>query len=82
MQTLMIADSSRAFADTLEAAFQDRFRIIKAFDGNNAQVMLRDQRPDVAVINLMLPYKDGLAAFAAILAVMLAWVWTISGFSS
>lgn len=56
----MIADSSRAFADTLEAAFQDRFRIIKAFDGNNAQVMLRDQRPDVAVINLMLPYKDGL----------------------
>ena len=60
MQKLMIADSSTAFADALEAAFQDRYQILKAYDGNAALAMLQAHRPDVAIINLMLPYKDGL----------------------
>jgi len=60
VKTMMIADQSNAFTDTLEAAFQDQFRIIKAFDGNSALAMLQKQQPDVAIINLMLPYKDGL----------------------
>ncbi len=60
MQTLMIADASTAFADVVEAAFRDRYRIIKAFDGNKAFSMLQEYQPDVAIINLMLPYKDGL----------------------
>ena len=60
MQTLLIADSSTAFADVLEAAFQDRYRVIKAFDGNSAFTLLQEHQPEVAIINLMLPYKDGL----------------------
>lgn len=60
MQKLMIADNSAAFIDMLEAAFQDRYQIIKAFDGNSALSMLQEFRPEVLIINLMLPYKDGL----------------------
>lgn len=60
MQTLLIANSSTAFASAVEAAFRDRFRIIKAFDGNSAFSMLQEFQPDVAIIHLMLPYKDGL----------------------
>lgn len=60
VQTLMIADSSTAFSDALEAAFRDRYRIIKAFDGNSAFSLLQEYQPEVAIINLLLPYKDGL----------------------
>ena len=60
MQTLMIADISTAFADALESAFQDRYRILKVHNGNLALAMLQEQKPDIAIINLMLPYKDGL----------------------
>ena len=56
----MIADHSTFFTDRLAAAFQDRFVILKAYDGTTALSMLQQQQPDVLILNLMLPYKDGL----------------------
>lgn len=60
MQTLLIADRSVAFADGLEAAFRDQYRILRATDGISALQILQSEQPDIAIINLMLPHKDGL----------------------
>lgn len=60
MQTLLIADSSDIFISTLEGALKDQFRVITCANGDTLLELLPQQRPDVLVLNLMLPYKDGL----------------------
>lgn len=60
MQKLLIADSSEVFTGALEAALQSRFEIITCANGQFLTELLVRHRPDVLVLNLMLPYKDGL----------------------
>ena len=60
MQTLLIADQSEIFADALESVLSGQYCVLKAPDGNTALEYLCRYRPDVAIINLMLPYRDGL----------------------
>lgn len=47
---------SRAYHDGLERA---GFKIISAFDGNEAKAKLKDTRPDIILCDLIMPNKDG-----------------------
>lgn len=60
MQKLLIADSSSIFATALEAALQNRFQIVVCTDGQTALELLQQYQPDILILNLMLPYIDGL----------------------
>ena len=60
MLKLLIADGSQAFTDALEAVLQNEFELQICHDGESALEMLLTFRPDVLVLNFMLPYKDGL----------------------
>ena len=60
MQKLLIADSSDIFASALESALTGQFQIVTCADGDTLLELLRTYRPDVLILNLMLPYKDGL----------------------
>ena len=60
MQMLLIADSSEIFTSALEAALQKQFQVITCADGNSALELLQSLRPDILILNLLLPYKDGL----------------------
>lgn len=60
MQKLLIADSSDIFTSALDAALREHFQVITCADGNSALELLQSLRPDILILNLMLPYKDGL----------------------
>jgi two-component system response regulator (stage 0 sporulation protein A) len=60
MYKLLIADSSESYTSALQAIFQKEFQLRICPDGETALEQLRDFRPDALIINLMLPYKDGL----------------------
>lgn len=60
MRKLLIADSSEPFTDALKKVFQNEFDLHICHDGETALEMLLDFRPDVLILNLMLPFKDGL----------------------
>ena len=60
MRKLLIADSSEPFTDALEAVFQSEFDLQICQDGETALEMLLTFQPDVLILNLMLPFKDGL----------------------
>lgn len=60
MQKLLIADSSAVFAEALEGALQEQFEIVTCADGMTLQELLPLYQPDILILNLMLPYKDGL----------------------
>lgn len=60
MQKLLIADPSDGFTDGLVGVFKNDFTIEVCHDGNSAKELLQSFQPDVLVINLLLPYTDGL----------------------
>lgn len=60
MQKLMIADGSEIYVSVLESALTGQFDICTCCDGESALAILQSFRPDILVLNLSLPYKDGL----------------------
>ncbi len=62
--TVFIADSAEDFCAGLTAALQraDGFRVVgTAGDGEQAIRMIEEKKPDVLILDLMLPKKDGLS---------------------
>lgn len=57
---LLIAHSSEFFCASLAASLDKDFEIHTCYDGISAADMLQSLRPDALIIDLMLPYKDGL----------------------
>ena len=60
MQKLLIADSSDIFISALETALKEQFQIITCADGNTLKELLVREQPDILILNLLLPYVDGL----------------------
>lgn len=60
MYKLLIADSSEPYTDILRDIFQKEFDLRICSDGETALEQLLTFQPDALILNLMLPYKDGL----------------------
>lgn len=58
--SILIADSSDDFRRALGLRLGDRYRVRCCADGGEALVLLRQLRPDLLVLDLMLPELDGL----------------------
>lgn len=65
MQKLLIADSSDIFMDALTSALKNRFHILTCSDGSDLAGLLDQYRPDVLILNLLLPHTDGITALKA-----------------
>lgn len=60
MHRLLIASGDEAFSSALTQSFYGDFDIRSCGDGEAALELLLSFTPDVLVLDLMLPYKDGL----------------------
>lgn len=61
MRKLLIADGIEESRQALAALFRDRCEVRTCADGESAMVLLREYRPDILVLDLMLPKTDGLS---------------------
>lgn len=69
--TVIIADNSEEFCSSLTAALQhaDGFQILgTATDGEQAVRMVAERKPDVLVLDMMLPKQDGISVLRAVSA--------------
>ena len=67
--TVLIADNSEEFCSSLTAELQKAggFQVIAtAGDGEQAVRMITQQKPQVVVLDMMLPKRDGIAVLKAI----------------
>lgn len=60
MQKLLIAEGNEAFAYALEKTFESEFEIRVCRDGRTVAEEILRFRPDAMILNLTLPFKDGL----------------------
>ncbi len=59
---ILIVDDERPIAEILKYNLEkDGFEVILAFDGEEALNMVRQFRPDLIILDIMLPRKDGFA---------------------
>lgn len=60
MKKLLIAEASEQAANELFALLRKSYQITCCYDGREVLELLQTLRPDILVINLSLPYLDGL----------------------
>ncbi len=60
MHKLLIADASEPYTEALQRALHHEFNLKICYDGPSALTELALFQPDAMILNLMLPYKDGL----------------------
>jgi len=59
-KTILIVEDNAAFGGLLVALLrEDGYRALRAWDGREAGRMARDRRPDLIVLDLALPYPEG-----------------------
>lgn len=61
MQTLLIAQGMDAFRAALVETLGGKYRILSCGDGETALAMLRTEKPDILLLDLMLPGLDGIS---------------------
>lgn len=58
---ILVADDDHRVHETLGAIFRkEEYQMISAYDGEEALEILRRSRPDIVVLDIMMPKKDGL----------------------
>ena len=68
---IIIADADQDFCELLEYSIRAVMPLVQleaVYDGATLLQRVEERQPELVILNLMLPYKDGLAAFAAIRA--------------
>ena len=69
MQTLLIADDDPDLRLLLQTTLEDpAYHILEASDGETALHLVRQEQPDVVILDRMMPKLDGLAVAQAVLA--------------
>ncbi len=63
---VLIVDDTRINRDLIEMALEDDFDIALACDGEAALEAVRDCRPDVVLLDMMMPKLDGAGVLTAL----------------
>lgn len=61
MRTVMVVDDNEKIVEVLEAYLvTEGFRVVTATDGAEVEALARAERPDIALLDIMLPGVDGI----------------------
>jgi len=61
-QTILVVDDDRDFLDTLGMRLTGSgYKVLTAVDGNQGMEIARKIKPDLIILDIMMPGKDGLA---------------------
>ncbi|WP_018923266.1 response regulator YycF [Salsuginibacillus kocurii] len=60
-EKILVVDDEQPIADILEFSLQkEGFEVAVAYDGNEAVAKVHDFHPDIVLLDIMLPHKDGM----------------------
>lgn len=69
MKTVLVCDNEEPLRALVSAALdEDRYRVVEARDGEESLALARTERPDVIVLDVMMPGRSGLEVLDAIRA--------------
>ncbi|MED1795404.1 response regulator YycF [Brevibacillus nitrificans] len=67
MAKLLVVDDEKPIADILKFTFEkEGYQVVCAYDGEEALVVVQNERPDLILLDVMLPGKDGMDVCRAV----------------
>ncbi|WP_289142223.1 response regulator YycF [uncultured Brevibacillus sp.] len=61
MAKLLVVDDEKPIADILKFTFEkEGYQVVCAYDGEEALLVVQDERPDLILLDVMLPGRDGM----------------------
>ena len=67
MYSILVVDDENSIRDSLSGILQDEgFSVMTAADGEAALLMMREERPDLVLLDIWMPGMDGLETLARI----------------
>jgi CheY-like chemotaxis protein len=64
--TILVCDDDASLRELVRAVLGDRYRFVEAADGSEALQIARELRPDLIVLDVMLPGLSGIEVLEAI----------------
>ena len=65
-KTILIVDDDHELSDGLRAVLENQgFRVIQARDGQQGKQMVYNHRPDLMILDMMMPRRSGLEVLSA-----------------
>jgi DNA-binding response OmpR family regulator len=62
MPKIVIAEDDKLVAQSLAQSFQEaEFQVVSAFDGEEAVAKIKAEKPDVILLDIMMPKLDGIS---------------------
>ncbi|MDR7318657.1 response regulator YycF [Brevibacillus nitrificans] len=67
MAKLLVVDDEKPIADILKFTFEkEGYQVVCAYDGEEALVVVQNERPDLILLDVMLPGRDGMDVCRAV----------------
>ncbi len=60
-ESVLVIDDEKSIREVLEIALEDRFKVYLASSGSQGLEMARELKPDLILLDRMMPEKDGIA---------------------
>ena len=57
--TILVVDDDPVIVDLISSLLEDDYAVLAVYDGRDALRLLRKQRPDLLLLDLMMPGVDG-----------------------
>jgi two-component system alkaline phosphatase synthesis response regulator PhoP len=56
---ILLVDDDPVFVEATKAVLESKYRVITAYDGDEGMKKAREQKPDLILLDIVMPAKDG-----------------------
>ena len=60
MKSILIVDDEESVRSSLSLLFKNQFQVVTASDGQEAVTLFSSERPDLVLLDITMPKKDGI----------------------
>ncbi len=62
MKKVLLVDDDRDFVESTRTLLEERFEVVVAYDGDQGIAKAREEKPDLIILDVIMPVEDGFTA--------------------
>ena len=62
MKKILLVDDDKDFIESTRTLLEEKYEVVVAYDGDEGIVKAREEKPDLIVLDVIMPVEDGFTA--------------------
>lgn len=62
MKKILLVDDDRDFVESTRTLLEEKYEVVVAYDGDEGIVKAREEKPDLIILDVIMPVEDGFTA--------------------